>query len=65
MEKKYDHEKLKPEENRISEPAIEYGVQPDVEMEQLPVLKEEEIENLITGEQLLERVLPRIKKLFE
>ncbi|MCD8041893.1 MAG: hypothetical protein LUH10_02400 [Tannerellaceae bacterium] len=65
MEKKYKHEEENPDNNVLREPAIQYGEQTETEMTFSSPLTEEELKTAITGEELLERVLPRIKKFFE
>lgn len=39
-----------------------YGMEPETDT--LPALTEEELQNLLTGEELVECVVPRMKKFF-
>ncbi|MCD7936961.1 MAG: hypothetical protein LUG98_08895 [Tannerellaceae bacterium] len=63
MEKKYKHFEENPGKNMLEEPIAAYTRATDMPFS--PPLTEEELKNAITGEELLERVLPQIKKFFE
>ena len=65
MEKKYTSNEEEQQDNILREPAISYGKYTEEEIIGSPPLTEEELANAITGEELLERVIPRIKKFFE
>ncbi len=65
MKKKYKINDKSQQNNVVQEPAIPYGNYAETDMELSPPLTEEELKNLLTKEELLERVIPRIKKFFE
>ncbi len=61
MEKEYNHNLENSETNKVSEPVLEYGL--EVEMEILPALTKEELEDTITRDELLEYIFEKIDKL--
>ncbi|MCD7976933.1 MAG: hypothetical protein LUG51_07165 [Tannerellaceae bacterium] len=61
MGKKYEYEEMKPEERGVSEPMMEYLAKPKLS----PALTEEDMQELITGDELIEYMDHFIDELFD